>query len=83
MADPGDVDVPEPDASKKGDNATVAQYMCALASGYGIDCAVVPQPGKHDFLSAVNMFASALPWLAGKLGTPGVPVVPLPGPPTP
>lgn len=81
-ADPGDVDVPEPDASKKGDNAAVAQYMCALASSYGIECAVAPQPGKHDFPSAVNMFASALPWLAGKLGTPGVPVVPLPGLPT-
>jgi len=82
-AKPGDVDVPEPDASKSGDNAAVAQYMCALASSYGIECAVVPQPGNHDFPTAVNMFASALPWLAGKIGTPGVSVAPLPGQPTP
>ena len=75
--------MPEPDASKKGDNAAVAQYMCALASSYGIECAVVPQPGKHDFPSAVNMFASALPWLAGKVGTPGISDVLLPGQPTP
>ena len=43
---PGDVDVPEPDESKIGDNAAVAQYVCALASSYGIKCAVVPQPGQ-------------------------------------
>ena len=81
-ANRGDDDTPQPDLSNGGEYAAAGQYMCALASGHGIDCAVVPQPGNHDFPSAVNMFASALPWLAGKLGTPGVPVVPMPGVPT-
>lgn len=70
---PGHVDVHPPDPS--GDTAGVAQYMCALASGHGIECAVVPEPGGHDFPSAVKMFRMALPWLAGRLGTPGVPAV--------
>ena len=74
-----DVNTPEPDRSNTGDNAAVAQYMCALASSYGIECAVVSDPGNHDFQHAVHIFASALPWLAAKLGTPGVPLVPLPG----
>ena len=68
-AKPGDVQVPEPETTDNGELVAVAQYLCALSSSYGIECAVVPQPGKHDFPSAVNMFASALPWLAGKLGT--------------
>ena len=80
---PGDVQVPEPEMKGNGEIVAVAQYMCALASSYGIECAVVPQPGNHNFRSAVNMFGSALPWLAGKLGTPGgAQVVPLPGAPT-
>ena len=78
---PGDVHVPQPDPSNTGDTAGVAQYMCALASSYGIECAVVPLPGKHDFLNGVRIFESAFPWLAGKLGTPGAYVVPLPGAP--
>jgi hypothetical protein len=39
------------------------------------------QPGKHDWPFAAHAFASALPWLAGQLGTPGLPAVPLPVPP--
>ena len=48
----------------------------------GIDCAVVAQPGKHDWPFAARVFAAALPWLAGTINTPGHPVVPLqtPGP---
>jgi S-formylglutathione hydrolase FrmB len=80
-AKPRGIDIPEPNRSNTGDNAAVAQYMCALASSYGIECAVVPDPGNHDFQHAVRIFGSALPWLAGKLGTPGVPSVPLPGAP--
>ena len=79
---PGDVDVREPDESANAsDPAAVAKYVCALASNYGIECSVVSRSGKHDFTSAVAMFESALPWLAGKLDTPGAPVVPLPGAP--
>jgi predicted component of type VI protein secretion system len=35
--------------------------------------------GKHDWPFAANAFAAALPWLAGRLGTPGVRRTPLPG----
>ena len=57
----------------------------ALGAANGITCAVVAQPGKHDWPFAERAFATALPWLAGKLGTPGVPAEPLPAsaPPAP
>jgi S-formylglutathione hydrolase FrmB len=82
MTNPVDVQVPDFETGNSGELAAVAQYVCALSSSYGIECSVVPQAGKHDFPSAVSTFASALPWLAGKLGTPGAPVIPLPGAPT-
>jgi S-formylglutathione hydrolase FrmB len=40
---------------------------------------VVPDNGDHGFATAARVFAEALPWLAGRLGTPQAPVVPLPG----
>jgi S-formylglutathione hydrolase FrmB len=55
-----------------------ANSLCATGSANGINCAVVIQPGKHDWPFAANAFAVGLPWLAGQLGTPGVAVVPLP-----
>jgi len=58
-----------------------ANALCRLGSEYGIDCAVVPEPGKHDWPFAARALASSLPWLAGRLGTPGVPPIPLPGTP--
>ncbi len=61
------------------ETAAAANYLCELGSKYGIECAVVAKPSDHDFPSAANVFADALPWLAAKLGTPGVPPVPLPG----
>jgi S-formylglutathione hydrolase FrmB len=73
------------DAANHPGNQTSAAYsLCALGRANGIDCAVVPQPGKHDWPFADRAFAAALPWLAGQLGTPGVPRIPLPGnsPPT-
>jgi hypothetical protein len=42
---------------------------------------VVPQSGKHDWPFAARVLDSALPWLAGQIGTPEVPVIPLPGSP--
>jgi hypothetical protein len=42
---------------------------------------VVAQPGMHDWPTAGTVFATALPWLAGQLGTPDVPRIPLPGTP--
>jgi hypothetical protein len=57
----------------------VADYHCRLASGYGIECAVVGSRGQYDFESAANALEAALPWLAAKIGTPGVPLVALSG----
>ncbi|CDO05364.1 hypothetical protein C1S82_13420 [Mycolicibacterium cosmeticum] len=61
------------------EHGAVAQHLCAMASGYGIECAVVPDNGDHGFATAARVFAEALPWLAGRLGTPQAPAVPLPG----
>ncbi|TDK95861.1 esterase family protein [Mycobacterium paragordonae] len=75
------------DAAANPSNQTAAaNALCALGRSFDIDCAVIPQPGKHDWPFADQVFATALPWLAGRLGTPGVPRIPLPGtaaPPAP
>lgn len=68
------------DAAANPGNQTAAAYsLCALGRANGIDCAVLAQPGKHDWPFADRAFAAALPWLAGQLGTPDVPRTPLPG----
>ena len=56
-----------------------ANSLCTVGSAHGIRCAVVIQPGRHDWPFAAQAFATALPWLAGRLGTPGFPRIPLPG----
>lgn len=66
-------------ASNPGDQTAAANTLCSMGSSQGINCAVVPEPGKHDWPFAAHAFAAALPWLAGAIGTPGVPVTPLPG----
>ena len=63
-----------------GDQTTAADSLCALGAANGIDCAVIAQPGKHDWPFASRVFAAALPWLAGAIDTPGDPVVPLRAP---
>ncbi|MFZ1164093.1 alpha/beta hydrolase [Mycobacterium sp.] len=55
------------------DQITAAESLCGLGRVNGINCAIVAQPGKHDWAFASNAFAAALPWLAGRLDTPGVP----------
>jgi S-formylglutathione hydrolase FrmB len=65
------------------ETADAANYLCELGSKYGIECSVVADPSNHDFPSAAKVFADALPWLAGKIGTPGAPQVPLPSAGTP
>jgi len=77
---PGTVPLPDPPTSPS-DHAGAAQYLCELASDYGVECAVVSDPGKHDWPSAASAFPIALPWLAARIGTPDVPVVPMPGAP--
>ncbi|BBX38588.1 alpha/beta hydrolase [Mycobacterium simiae] len=80
MVDTADMHQAERDAAANPGNQTAAAYsLCALGRANGIDCAVLPQPGKHDWPFADRAFAAALPWLAGQLGTPGVPRTPLPG----
>lgn len=70
----------EPD-SLDNERDEAAQHLCSMAAGYGIECAVVPSGGDHSFTTAARVFADALPWLAGRLGTPGAPAVALPGAP--
>ena len=67
------------------DQISAAESLCALGRANGINCAIVAQPGEHDWPFASNAFAAALPWLAGRLDTPGVPRIPAPAtwPPTP
>ncbi|ORW26962.1 hypothetical protein AWB91_04320 [Mycobacterium paraense] len=66
-------------AADPGNQAAAAGSLCALGRANGIDCAVVAHPGKHDWPTAGMAFSTALPWLAGRLGTPDVPRIALPG----
>ena len=85
VADAGDTTLPSREAPARGDQTAAAESLCALGRANGIDCTIVAQPGKHDWPFASNAFAAALPWLAGRLGTPGVPrIAPPPtSPPAP
>lgn len=65
-------------ADDPGNQTAAAYSLCALSHANGIECAVVPQPGKHDWPFADRAFAAALPWLAGQIGTSGVPRTALP-----
>ncbi|HYZ67369.1 MAG TPA: alpha/beta hydrolase-fold protein, partial [Mycobacterium sp.] len=66
-------------AGNPGDQTEAANSLCKLGRANGITCAVVASPGKHDWPFAADVFTSSLPWLAGQIGTPGVPKIPLPG----
>jgi S-formylglutathione hydrolase FrmB len=68
-------------AGLPGDQMTAAEVLCALGAANGIDCAVISQPGKHDWPFAARVFATSLPWLAGAIGTPGVARIPFQTPP--
>jgi S-formylglutathione hydrolase FrmB len=65
-------------AGRTNDQRSAAASLCAAGAANDIACAVVSQPGKHDWPFAAHAFAAALPWLASQLGTPGVPAVGLP-----
>jgi S-formylglutathione hydrolase FrmB len=80
FADTGSIRLASREAAANPSNQTAAAYsLCALGRANGIDCAVLPQPGKHDWPFADRVFMTALPWLAGQLGTPDVPRMGLPG----
>ena len=51
-------------ASNGNDQAAAANSLCALGTANGIKCAVVAQPGKHDWPFASHAFAAALPFNA-------------------
>jgi len=70
-------------SGKPGDQTAAAYSLCAQGRANDIDCAVVAQPGKHDWPFAGRAFATALPWLAGQLDTAGAPRTPLPAAPPP
>jgi S-formylglutathione hydrolase FrmB len=70
-------------AAVPNEQTAAANSLCATGSANGIKCAVVVEPGKHDWPFAARAFAAGLPWLAGQLGTPGLPILPLPSPPRP
>jgi S-formylglutathione hydrolase FrmB len=64
--------------SRPSDQTAAANSLCALGKTNGIDCAVVAQPGKHDWPFAESAFVAALPWLAWHVGTPDAEPVSLP-----
>ncbi|QZH58470.1 esterase family protein [Mycolicibacterium farcinogenes] len=55
-----------------------ATTLCDAARTVAIRCSVTTAPGRHDWAFANNAFATALPWLAGQLDTPGVDETDLP-----
>ena len=75
-ANPTVLDSTDPVANPEGQDAA-ANSLCDIAAANGINCAVVTQPGKHDWPFAAQAFAAALPWLAATLGTPEVEPVPV------
>jgi S-formylglutathione hydrolase FrmB len=72
-----------PETDPAANPTPAARTLCRIADTYGIDCAVVPQSGRHDWPFAARAFATSLPWLAAQIGTPAVPDVALPGPRSP
>lgn len=77
---PDDVREGRRDAAGNPEGQDVAaNSLCAVGRAHGIRCVVMAQPGKHDWPFAATAFNAALPWLAGRLGTPEVTRVPLPG----
>lgn len=65
----------DPAANPEGQD-TAARALCEIADAHGIDCAVVTQPGRHDWPFAAQAFAASLPWLAARLNTPETEPVP-------
>jgi S-formylglutathione hydrolase FrmB len=78
VTDAGDTTPTGRKAATPGDQTAAAETLCDVGRSNGINCIIVAQPGKHDWPFASNAFVAALPWLAGRLGTPGVPRIPSP-----
>ena len=71
--------VVDPSANPEGQDVA-ATTLCDAARAAAIACSVVTEPGRHDWQFAARAFASALPWLAGQLHTPGTAQIDLPRP---
>ena len=67
------------DVNGDRDQAAAANSLCSSGAANGIRCAVVTQPGTHNWPFAARAFSTALPWLASQLDTPAVPPIALPG----
>jgi S-formylglutathione hydrolase FrmB len=78
VTDAGDTTPTSREADRPGDQTAAAESLCELGRADGINCTIIAQPGNHDWPFAANAFAATLPWLAGRLGTPGVPQIPSP-----
>ena len=70
-----------PDAANPEGQDQAAQTLCGVGVAHGIACSVLRLPGRHDWPFAAQALRTALPWLAGKLGTPATPTIPIPGQP--
>ncbi len=70
-----------PDVSNPEGQNRAARTLCTLGVEHGIACTVLQLPGRHDWPFANQAFGAALPWLAGRLGSPSAAVLPLPGDP--
>jgi S-formylglutathione hydrolase FrmB len=73
------VGLDEPDISNPEGQDRAAQTLRNLAAAHGISCSLLRLPGRHDWPFAAMALSTTLPWLAGQLGTPAAPPIPLPG----
>lgn len=76
----GERDTVDDPAANPERQDVAATKLCNAARADAIDCTVVTESGRHDWPFAAEAFASALPWLAGQLRTPGVAQTELPEP---
>ncbi|MGH9207533.1 MAG: alpha/beta hydrolase, partial [Acidimicrobiales bacterium] len=64
VTDTGAVGLGGQDATgNPNDQTAAAESLCRLGRANGIDCAIVAQPGRHDWPFASRAFMTALPWL--------------------
>ncbi len=67
------------DPNRVDQHAVAARTLADAATANGIACSIVEVAGKHDWAAGAAVLAETFGWLAGRLGTPGVASVPLPG----
>jgi S-formylglutathione hydrolase FrmB len=70
-SDPMSLGVPRTHRDSRAE-LDAANTLCATGTTHGISCAVIATPGQHKWQFAQEVFTSALPWLAGQIGTPAV-----------